>query len=717
MRAEAADRARRTSGPRRRSPRSRRTRRRRTPRCGARVVHALGAFRTAEGGRAARASSRSATRATSSRPRRRARSARRGRRAASTRSSTSSTARPGPTSSAPAPSTASPTCATSARCRTSSRARATASRTRGRRAAILALPKLAGDRKARETLEELLDERRPVPPRRRRARARRARRRQGARRAARASSSAISTAACAAASARRCAISAAPASARATASATSSRRSATEHAELKARLGKLEAIAPSREADKRRQKAAGEEEVSLELSGRTALVTGASAGIGREIARVLAREVGTLVLVARREDRLAELAARARRRARRRLRVAGARRRPRSIAPRRARCSTRSSATASPSTCSSTTPASATTASSRSAAWTKTEQMLELNVVSATFLLHRLVPPMVGRGFGAVLNVGSTAGMFPSPALGRLLCDEGVREPAQRGAPRRARGHGRLGHRPLPGPGADRVPGGRRHDGEEPDAEGVPHRRRRSAPRRRCARSRRVRAALHPRRRDARRDASRSRRSRSVLGAAGRRADGEEGARAGLTLREARAGLGRRSMASHATPCPTPLLPSASSAAAPSACSTIDRERSPQRPLARHALRPRPPGSRARRRPGVRAIVLTGAGDKAFCAGADLKERQGMSTDDVRVQVGLYRSELGVLDIGARSRWSPRSTASRSAAGSSSRSSATCASPRRTPSSRCPRRRSASSPARAGRSGFRASSARRAPRR
>src|ERR1700760_4061754 len=48
--------------------------------------------------------------------------------------------------------------------------------------------------------------------------------------------------------------------------------------------------------------------------------------------------------------------------------------------------------------------------------------------------------------------------------------------------------------------------------------------------------------------------------------------------------------------------------------------------------------------------PEVRAIVVTGAGDKAFCAGADLKERQGMSTDDVRVQVGLYRSELGVLD-------------------------------------------------------------------
>src|SRR3954451_24559486 len=46
----------------------------------------------------------------------------------------------------------------------------------------------------------------------------------------------------------------------------------------------------------------------------------------------------------------------------------------------------------------------------------------------------------------------------------------------------------------------------------------------------------------------------------------------------------------------------------------------------------------------------VRAIVITGRGDKAFCAGADLKERQGMSENDIRVQVELYRSELGPLD-------------------------------------------------------------------
>jgi len=45
----------------------------------------------------------------------------------------------------------------------------------------------------------------------------------------------------------------------------------------------------------------------------------------------------------------------------------------------------------------------------------------------------------------------------------------------------------------------------------------------------------------------------------------------------------------------------------------------------------------------------VRAVVLTGAGDRAFCAGADLKERAGMSDTEVRETLRLYRSELAWL--------------------------------------------------------------------
>jgi methylglutaconyl-CoA hydratase len=45
----------------------------------------------------------------------------------------------------------------------------------------------------------------------------------------------------------------------------------------------------------------------------------------------------------------------------------------------------------------------------------------------------------------------------------------------------------------------------------------------------------------------------------------------------------------------------------------------------------------------------VRAVVLTGVGERAFCAGADLKERLGMSDGEVLEQLNLYRSELGWL--------------------------------------------------------------------
>jgi len=153
-----------------------------------------------------------------------------------------------------------------------------------------------------------------------------------------------------------------------------------------------------------------------ELRGKTALVTGASAGIGREIARVLARDVATLVLVARRRERLDELAQELTTK-RSGLRVVV---RPVDLLDRAATGVMLDDLEKGGETI----DVLVNNAGFgdygllHEREWSKIERMLELNVVSATFLLSRLVPPMVARRSGAVLNVGSIAGIVPSPAMG-----------------------------------------------------------------------------------------------------------------------------------------------------------------------------------------------------------------------------------------------------------------------------------------------------------
>lgn len=47
--------------------------------------------------------------------------------------------------------------------------------------------------------------------------------------------------------------------------------------------------------------------------------------------------------------------------------------------------------------------------------------------------------------------------------------------------------------------------------------------------------------------------------------------------------------------------------------------------------------------------PAVRVVVLTGAGDRAFCTGADLKERHGMTTEQWQAQHEVFEEKNRVV--------------------------------------------------------------------
>jgi len=49
--------------------------------------------------------------------------------------------------------------------------------------------------------------------------------------------------------------------------------------------------------------------------------------------------------------------------------------------------------------------------------------------------------------------------------------------------------------------------------------------------------------------------------------------------------------------------------------------------------------------------PDIRVLVFTGAGEKAFCAGADLKERQGMSDTEWRAQHEIFEDMFDTMGL------------------------------------------------------------------
>ena len=52
---------------------------------------------------------------------------------------------------------------------------------------------------------------------------------------------------------------------------------------------------------------------------------------------------------------------------------------------------------------------------------------------------------------------------------------------------------------------------------------------------------------------------------------------------------------------------------------------------------------------------GLRIVIITGSGDKAFCAGGDLKERNGMTDESWQSQHAIFERMLrAMLDVRCR---------------------------------------------------------------
>jgi short-subunit dehydrogenase len=146
---------------------------------------------------------------------------------------------------------------------------------------------------------------------------------------------------------------------------------------------------------------------------RTALITGASAGIGEAFARVFAAHGFDLVLTARREDRLRALATALEHQHGVRAHVLSADL-AEPAAPARL-CQQLATANlaidALVNNAGYGVPGSFT-----SVAWQRHVDFLQVLLMSVTELTYRLLPGMVERGYGRIINVASLAGLLPSPA-------------------------------------------------------------------------------------------------------------------------------------------------------------------------------------------------------------------------------------------------------------------------------------------------------------
>ena len=150
-----------------------------------------------------------------------------------------------------------------------------------------------------------------------------------------------------------------------------------------------------------------------EGSGKTALVTGASSGIGKAFAELLAKKGYTVVLTARRADRLEALAAELTRNygVAAQTIVADLAQRDASQQIVDALASRGLTVDLLVNNAGYGVPGSYV-----NVPWADHEKFMQVMVTAILDLTYRLLPGMIERGWGRIINVASVAGMVPSPA-------------------------------------------------------------------------------------------------------------------------------------------------------------------------------------------------------------------------------------------------------------------------------------------------------------
>ena len=149
------------------------------------------------------------------------------------------------------------------------------------------------------------------------------------------------------------------------------------------------------------------------LMTRTVLITGASSGIGAAFADVFAANGFDLVLTARREDRLRAVAERLTRVHGRRVHVIVADLSQREACARL--CDELSGRGITIDALVNNAGYGVPGAFAKSP-WERHDAFLQVMVVAVTELTHRLLPGMIERGYGRVINVASLAGLMPAAA-------------------------------------------------------------------------------------------------------------------------------------------------------------------------------------------------------------------------------------------------------------------------------------------------------------